>query len=905
MDDFSYAMPPPYYSQPMAPWIPMEVYPVDAAHALENRSLPRDFMSFPPTQLDPSHAMNLYPSLPISAERTLAYHPFPQDLPSFPPTNGLPAADPPNIERVESDSQSEAEAVESDPDSESEPEDHPLPADAARWISMSPTQFDREYPGGNPFVIEELSLDSEEDPESASYVELDGARALNRIFVIFNAVEWALFPYTSKDIYREIIWGILADLLKDGKVWLWVDGDEEQCADLHQDAESLEYVKRKLSCSLALRLRKPRSPTWTSLWKRVSKASFAMRASAITWATFTSVPVREAGWVRGRADWTRCKLFFTAYMWHSGVLYDLGILNLLEDESRHSYLEVAFKDTLRCHGHSCFSSFPKYSKEPQKLLLYMLSFLYSTPLAGKDVSMILFKDEFSCQQCAKLKELYIATPGHIPPLSLLVLNDLRSGFEIDTAAWLRILVLSVSRGMISAAILTNMDDEIEMNPDGTDEFFDFDYQPWVNRIPNTSLRHSRDSVVRCSESEWREAELAVRRANRHELVPTCQWDSMDIGLGVRITAIYLLMSEQSSWKLTPRKYRNACDEDWIDISNGPAQYPIHIAASVEAFCDATSPWPTTEASDFSTHTCCEFSWDKHSLNLRRCYAAAYLLLHPESQHVPLLKPLSRPVFPANRYHWCNRLSDKELGRDEDCFRECVKCQELPEAEPLATSNEVMHIPVSNGSLSLERSLPDADVLDLDNPTADIPPAELDDADDIVPTAVIVPPAFAISQIPSESGRPREPALSKDVILPKLKDHFAKLLAQYEIPIQYTNLGAPQLPWCTLPELLRNRRLEIAGWPEDLPLPDATGKHNAKGIMGLTAKEARRLHEALPGISFRRMDKARARPRESEDDIGNRLTKKMKGKGKAPAEGEWKFRLSEVQTVIRGIHVEKS
>ncbi|KAF9025852.1 hypothetical protein BDZ89DRAFT_1067946 [Hymenopellis radicata] len=159
-------------------------------------------------------------------------------------------------------------------------------------------------------------------------------------------------------------------------------------------------------------------------------------------------------------------------------------------------------------------------------------------------------------------------------------------------------------------------------------------------------------------------------------------------------------------------------------------------------------------------------------------------------------------------------------------------------------------------------------------------------------------------IPSTSGQPRGSTVPKDVILAQLKTHFLRLLAQHNIPLQYTNLRQPQLPWCTLPELLADHRLEIAGWPKDLPLPNKTGRHNAKGIMGLTAKEARRLHEVLPGISFRPIDKARARPREedSEDDVGNRPTKKVKGKGKAPEEGEKKFRLSEVQTVIRGIQI---
>ncbi|KAF9025716.1 hypothetical protein BDZ89DRAFT_1181240 [Hymenopellis radicata] len=355
--------------------------------------------------------MNAYPALPICAARMIEYHPFSQDLPSLPPTNGFPPADPPNIERVESDSQSEAEDVESDPedmdsDSELESEDHPLPADAARWISMSPTQFDREYPGGNPFVFEELNLDSEEDPESASYVELDGARALHRIFIIFWAVEWAIFPgHELTDMHCETIWGVLADLLKDGKAWLWVDGDEERCADLEWDRdwvedlqEHLEYVQRKLSCS-SLWLQTPHIPTWSRFREQVSKASFAMRVSAITWATFTSLFVREAAWGRGRADGTRCAFRNTVWRWHYYVLGDLSVLDLLGDEGRDSCPEVAFKDTLRCHGHSCYVS-PK--ERPMRLLLYLQSFLHST-LSGKDVSMIFLEsDEKSCQQCNKL-----------------------------------------------------------------------------------------------------------------------------------------------------------------------------------------------------------------------------------------------------------------------------------------------------------------------------------------------------------------------------------------------------------------------------------------------------------------------------------------------------------------------
>ncbi|KAF8900653.1 hypothetical protein CPB85DRAFT_1325120 [Mucidula mucida] len=151
MDDFSNDISLSYYSQPMVSWTPMEE---PSTRTLEDRAFSEDPASFSSTQLIPSHSMNLYPSLPISAERTLEYAPFPQNALIFPPSNGFPAGDP--VREVEDDEPAPADM---DRDTEKmDPEDPPLPADAARWISMPPAQFDREYPGGNPFVIKELNF---------------------------------------------------------------------------------------------------------------------------------------------------------------------------------------------------------------------------------------------------------------------------------------------------------------------------------------------------------------------------------------------------------------------------------------------------------------------------------------------------------------------------------------------------------------------------------------------------------------------------------------------------------------------------------------------------------------------------------------------------------------------------
>ncbi|KAF8903236.1 hypothetical protein CPB85DRAFT_1027164 [Mucidula mucida] len=163
--------------------------------------------------LHSSHATNAYTSLPVSAERTPETHSFPQDPSSIPFADDSPMTDPPANEQVDSDRQSkedddesDRESTSSDSESESESEDHPLPADAARWISMPPTQFDREYPGGNPFVIKELS---EVDPECASYFALD-ERAQYRISIIFCTVQQVLFTGEEVwDIHRDITWGVL------------------------------------------------------------------------------------------------------------------------------------------------------------------------------------------------------------------------------------------------------------------------------------------------------------------------------------------------------------------------------------------------------------------------------------------------------------------------------------------------------------------------------------------------------------------------------------------------------------------------------------------------------------------------------------------------------------------------
>ncbi len=176
------------------------------------------------------------------------------------------------------------------------------------------------------------------------------------IFIIFCTVQQVLFTGEEVwDIHRDITWGVLVDLLKDGEIWLWVDGDEEKCAYSSNTLwyESFKAVKHKLSCS-SLWLHIPRTPTWINFRERVSKASFAMRASVIIWAALTSVAVREAGWVRGLADWTRCGVWDTVSIW-----YEVGpeIWHWLRDQEQQSDFQVGFEDTLRYHGHSCYRDF--------------------------------------------------------------------------------------------------------------------------------------------------------------------------------------------------------------------------------------------------------------------------------------------------------------------------------------------------------------------------------------------------------------------------------------------------------------------------------------------------------------------------------------------------------------------
>ncbi|KAF8987122.1 hypothetical protein BDZ89DRAFT_267334 [Hymenopellis radicata] len=111
---------------------------------------------------------------------------------------------------------------------------------------------------------------------------------------------------------------------------------------------------------------------------------------------------------------------------------------------------------------------------------------------------------------------------------------------------------------------------------------------------------------------------------------------------------------------------------------------------------------------------------------------------------------------------------------------------------------------------------------------------------------------------------------------------------------------PQLPWCTLPELLRNRRLEIAGWPEDLPLPDATGSITRKESWGLPQRMLGACTKPSRYFVSPNGQGARATATEGGGKRGRYrkpAAEEGKRKRKAPAEGEWKFRLSEVQSVI--------
>ncbi|KAF8987121.1 hypothetical protein BDZ89DRAFT_1152683 [Hymenopellis radicata] len=104
-------------------------------------------------------------------------------------------------------------------------------------------------------------------------------------------------------------------------------------------------------------------------------------------------------------------------------------------------------------------------------------------------------------------------------------------------AWLSILAFGISRGMISAAILSKMDEMHLSGTNGTDGLNLWNTFDAIISLGLTNSCYPATLSRKFSESEWREAELAVLRENRHDSAPTSRWDSMDIGLGVRITAI--------------------------------------------------------------------------------------------------------------------------------------------------------------------------------------------------------------------------------------------------------------------------------------------------------------------------------------------------------------------------------
>lgn len=103
--------------------------------------------------------------------------------------------------------------------------------------------------------------------------------------------------------------------------------------------------------------------------------------------------------------------------------------------------------------------------------------------------------------------------------------------------------------------------------------------------------------------------------------------------------------------------------------------------------------------------------------------------------------------------------------------------------------------------------------------------------------------------------------------------------EHEVPLQFTNLRKPQLPWATLVPTLHERNLELEGWPEDVPLPGSSG-YNPKGVNNLSADDMRKVYWVLSGITFKtRQDlkgKERARRQEEHEDEGPaRLAKKAK------------------------------
>lgn len=73
------------------------------------------------------------------------------------------------------------------------------------------------------------------------------------------------------------------------------------------------------------------------------------------------------------------------------------------------------------------------------------------------------------------------------------------------------------------------------------------------------------------------------------------------------------------------------------------------------------------------------------------------------------------------------------------------------------------------------------------------------------------------------------------------------------------IDPPRLPWNTLYQTLRSRRLELENWPEGVPIPGKDkleGSELLKGIHSLKAKRVQRLYDAIKSterpLRFRRL-----------------------------------------------------
>ncbi|KAJ7491918.1 hypothetical protein FB451DRAFT_511322 [Mycena latifolia] len=404
---------------------------------------------------------------------------------------------------------------------------------------------------------------------------------------------------------------IVADIVENGKMWIFLDGDEDYLS------PSPDFPVELANC----RVTTPEAHVDTSLQDRALQTTPEMTIAMIIWLVITS-PIL-ACWQEEQSDWHKWDVQGRAItIWADTFSLVMRSKKRPSDViATDDRALAAFESAMKREGHE-----HDYWRTPDVGTWVTMRAAFYPELKGSQLACHHFNDEDGCPLCdARLQHKIQFQAGHMPPLHLVALFEYTFDPHFEDFEEMMAFVVARQPVLFSPQMVQPVQDFLGQHCAEKDRRTYCLHYQLVKHDPLVTGQRKYDSYP-----SWKHVEDAIdslrrlvpRRKYRYfPVVEPTLWFDMIYVLGRQ----YRYQDETNShWRQASLHAANHIQNRNVFETQLPSLnlhlLPEHVQRAVKGFCEATGR-------DDDRHSCCSFEdWGELDNAIRGRYAAAYAVL---------------------------------------------------------------------------------------------------------------------------------------------------------------------------------------------------------------------------------------------------------------------------------------